>query len=173
MNERFVYFLKDEFKTVIHSCGGVWNDTKQRPIVCLLKASENENLFWAIPMGNMAHRNEEQRKRIESFMNLPSRDIRSCYYHIGRTDKESLFFISDAVPVTDQYVDKEYLVNNCPFEIKNEETLNALRKKLYRILSDENRKPNKYRQHITDVKRYLINCLNAAASDENEDENKR
>ena len=159
MTEYGVFFPTDEFKAMIRSQGGEWNDTKQRPLVCLLKSSENDKLYWAIPMGDMTHRKEEQRERIMSYINLPSRDIRSCYYHIGKTDKESLFFVSDAIPITDKYVDRAYVVNGVSYQIKNEAVLRSLRTKLLRILSVENRNPNKFRQHISDVKAYLINEL--------------
>lgn len=84
---------------------GTWNDTKHRPIVCLIKSSENENLYWAIPMGKLNHRNSAQKKRLDFYLNLPERDIRSCYYHTGRTTSQSIFFISDAIPITDKYID--------------------------------------------------------------------
>lgn len=159
-----VFFPTADFKQMIQSCGGEWNDAKQRPLVCLLKSGECDGLYWAIPMGDMAHRSEEQRNRIMSFINLPKRDIRSCYYHMGKTDKESLFFISDAVPITEKYVDRAYLVNGVPYEIKNEDFLTTLKTKLFRVLSVENRNPNKFRQHITDVKLHLIQELTKQAN---------
>ena len=85
MIERGLYYATDEFSQMIRSVGGTWNDTKRRPIVCLIKSDENPNLYWAIPMGKLNHRNAMQQKRLNFYLNLPKRDIRSCYYHIGRT----------------------------------------------------------------------------------------
>lgn len=42
------------------------------------------------------------------------------------------------------------------FVIKNPNLISELERKLKRILSFENSKPNSYRQHITDIKNYLL-----------------
>lgn len=97
MIERGLYYATQDFSNLIRSVGGEWNDTKHRPIVCLIKSKEHDDLFWAIPMGNWNHRTPQQQARIQSFLNLPSNDIRSCYYHLGRTTTRSIFFISDAM----------------------------------------------------------------------------
>ena len=112
-------------------------------------------------MGAVNHRNDKARKRIQSFMNLPDDNICSCYYHIGRTTNKSIFFISDVVPITDKYIDIEHLdSNNNHFVIKNKPLALELERKLFRILSFENSKNNYFRQHITDIKKYLIDELN-------------
>ena len=49
------YFAKREFYQIIRDIGGVWNDSKERPIVCLLKMDDID-IYWAIPMGNLNHR---------------------------------------------------------------------------------------------------------------------
>ena len=51
MIESGLYYAKSEFGEMIRRVGGTWNDTKHRPIVCLVKSSEHEGLYWAIPMG--------------------------------------------------------------------------------------------------------------------------
>ena len=42
-----IYFAKREFYQIIGNIGGVWNDSKERPIVCLLKIDDT-NIYWAI-----------------------------------------------------------------------------------------------------------------------------
>ena len=42
MTEHGLYFLKSEFYDIIRQLGGQWNDSKARPIVCLIKSLENE-----------------------------------------------------------------------------------------------------------------------------------
>ena len=155
MIERGLYFAKAAFKALVRSVGGEWNDTKERPMVCLVQVKGIEGMYWAIPMGNMDHRTNEQKKRIEWFMSLPVRDIRSCYYHVAKTTETSIFFISDAVPITEAYIERAYLYNNTPYVIKNKDTIAELERKLSRILSVERRNPNHFRQRITDVKERL------------------
>lgn len=161
MEEHSIYYGKSEFYETIRKIGGTWNDSKERPIICLIKLSENDDIYWAIPMGNLKHRNEAAKKRIQKYLDFDDSDIRSCFYHIGRTDEKSIFFISDVVPITDKYIERAYIgkYTGKPYIIKNNKLLDELIRKTKRILSWENSKPNFYRQHITDLKNYLIEEL--------------
>lgn len=160
MIEHGLYYLNNEFINIIKKNGGTWNDTKRRPIVCLVKSSKNPNIYWAIPMGNFKHRTKEKQNRIIQYMNYSEKDIRSCYYHIGRTTNKSIFFISDAIPVIDKYIDDVHVgANNKHFIIKNSKLIKELERKLYRLLAIENSKPNYYRQHITSIYNELENEL--------------
>lgn len=162
MIERGLYYATDEFSQMIRSVGGTWNDTKRRPIVCLIKSDENPNLYWAIPMGKLNHRNAMQQKRLNFYLNLPKRYIRSCYYHIGRTSSRSIFFISDAIPIIDKYIDGIHTGgDHRHYIIKNRLLISELERKLFRILSVENSNQNSFRQHITDVKLHLLEELNS------------
>lgn len=58
MEERKLYFVRDEFYQMIRNAGGVWEDTKKRPLLCLIKATDNEKIFWAIPIGMWNHRSK-------------------------------------------------------------------------------------------------------------------
>ena len=40
-----IYFAKGEFYQIIRDIGGVWNDSKERPIVCLLKMDDID-IYW-------------------------------------------------------------------------------------------------------------------------------
>ena len=92
--------------------------------------------------------------------------MRSCYYHLGRTTNKSIFFISDAIPITDKYILEEHKgSDNNPYEIKNPILLNSLCYKLNRILNFEASNQNYFRQHITDIKNYLIQELEAEQQD--------
>lgn len=162
MIEHGMYFGKKEFYQIIRDVGGVWNDSKERPIICLIKSLEHEGLYWAIPVGNYNHRDDAAKKRIHSYINRSSDDIASCFYHIGNTNEKSIFFISDVVPITDKYIEREYLNKTKSIHIvKNKVLLQTLEDKLKRILAYENSKPNYFRQHITSIKEYLINELNS------------
>lgn len=99
-------------------------------------------------------------ERIKSFMDKPTRDLRSCYYHIGRTTNKSIFFISDAIPITDKYISEEHLSSDNKLHIiKNPHLLQALHYKLNRILNFEVSNKNYFRQHITDLKIHLLKEL--------------
>ena len=156
MKEHGMYFGKNIFYQIIRNVGGIWNDSKERPIVCLMQSLEHEGLYWAIPVGNYEHRNDQQKARIQMYMDYAVKDIRSCFYHVGNTNEKSIFFISDAVPFTEKYIEREYKNKTKNIHIiKNKVLLKQLEYKLSRILELENRKPNYFRQHITDIKNYL------------------
>ena len=160
MIEKGMYYTKPDFAKMINEAGGEWNDKKHRPIVCLIKSSENEDLFWAIPMGKLNHRDASQQSRLNFYLNLPDKDIRSCYYHVGRTSSQSIFFISDAIPITSKYIDGIHVGgDNKHYIIKNPNLIAELERKLFRILSVENADENHFRQHITDVKKFLLEEL--------------
>lgn len=160
MIERGLYYATSDLSKLVKSVGGVWNDTKHRPMVCLVRSRENPDLFWAIPMGKYKHRNEAQKKRLDHYLNLPAHELGSCYYHIGRTTTKSIFFISDVIPITDKYIDTVHTgSDNHHFIIKNKNLICELERKLYRILDRENSEPNSFRQHITDVKNCLLKEL--------------
>lgn len=161
MKEHGMYFGKDEFYQIIRKIGGQWNDSKERPLVCLIKSTENNNIYWAIPVGNWEHRDKQAKARINKYLNYDKSDIRSCFYHVGNTDVRSIFFISDAVPISAKYIEREYKgkYTGKLYVIKNKNLLSELERKLKRILSWENHKPNRFRQHITDIKEYLISEL--------------
>ena len=75
--------------------------------------------------------------------------------------------ISDAVPFTEKYIDREYKNKTRKIHIvKNKPLLSELEYKLSRILELENRKPNHFRQRITDIKNYLIAELEEESKDE-------
>ena len=163
MIEKGMYYAKNDFYGIIKKVGGIWNDTKHRPLLCLIESHEQKGLYWAIPMGLVNHRDIDANNRIHKFLSMPDDDLRSCYYHIGRTTNKSIFFISDVIPITDEYIDKEHLDSNKNhFIIKNKSLILELERKLNRILSFENSKNNYFRQHITDVKKYLTQELTSA-----------
>lgn len=179
MKEKGIYFAKPEIYEKIRELGGTWNDGKERPLVCLIKSSENEHLYWAIPMGMWSHRDQEAKDRIQGYLDKPEKDIKSCFYHLGRTTKKSIFFISDAIPITDKYIERVYLgYDRNHFIIKNDPLIGELDRKLKRILSYENSRKNYFRQHITDIKNSLLaeleeqQTVNDEAAVEKEDENK-
>jgi len=157
IKDNSIYFAKDDFYNIIRNLGGSWNDAKKRPLVCLIQLAECKDIYWAIPLGNFNHRDDNAQQRIWNYINRDISDIASCYYHVGRTTTKSIFFISDVVPITSEYIEREYLgFDSKLYRIKNQPLLKELERKLRRILYYENNNPNYFRQHITDIKNYLI-----------------
>lgn len=161
MKEHGIYFGTNDFYQLIRNLGGQWTDSKERPFVCLIKSTEHPELFWAIPIGNWNHRDEKAQARINKFLNCSKSDIRSCFYHVGNTDIQSIFFISDIIPISKKYIEREYIGThtNRLYVIKNKQLLSELEYKLKRILSWEKNRPNYFRQHITNIKNHILTEL--------------
>lgn len=157
MQEKGMYFGKPDIYKLIRDLGGQWNDSKDRPIVCLIKSNEHNSLYWAIPVGNWGHRDDKAKRRIQGYIDADIRNIRSCFYHLGKTTTMSIFFISDVIPITDKYIDREYLgYDSKLYVVKNKKLHAELERKLKRILAYEKINKNYFRQHITDIKEYLL-----------------
>ena len=156
-----MYFAKREIYDLIRSLGGQWNDSKERPIVCIFESNEHKGLYYAVPVGNYEHRDNKAKERIQRYLDLPENRIESCFYHVGNTTVKSIFFLSDVIPIIDKYIDREYknYYSNKIHEIKNKKLIAELERKLKRILAWEKGKPNYFRQHITDAKNELIKEL--------------
>ena len=160
MQEKAMYFGKNNIYQKIRDAGGIWNDSKERPLVCLMESAEKEGVYWAIPVGNWNHRDTEAKERINKFISYPEDDFRSCYYHVANTTVKSIFFISDVIPITAEYIEREYVgFDKNIYIIKNKELIKALEKKLKKILAFESSNKNYFRQHITDIKELLISEL--------------
>ena len=156
-----MYFAKEEIYQLIRQLGGQWNDSKERPLVCVIESKEVQGLYYAIPVGNYNHRDDKAKKRIQGYLDLPEERIESCYYHVGNTTVKSIFFISDVIPITSEYIEREYrnFYTGAIHEIKNKTLISELERKVLRILAWENGNHNYFRQHITDVKNALITKL--------------
>ena len=124
MKEHGMYFGKKEFYQIIRNLGGTWNDSKERPILCLIKSLEHDNLYWAIPVGNYEHRDEKAKSRIQKYMNYDKKDIRSCFYQLEYKLKRILAFEKTKPNYFRQHITdtKNYLIS----ELKTNPSKEAL-----------------------------------------------
>lgn len=159
MLENGFYKISQDFVDLIRNLGGAYQDAKERPIFCCSEDKYLSGLYWAIPTSDLSHRDEKVMKRIDNFISLPDRDIRSCWYHKGHTNRPALYRISNCFPVTEKYIDDEYISNGKHLTLMNKKEISTIRRKLSRVLFDENKNPNKYEQHITSIKEYLMKEL--------------
>ncbi len=155
MKQGFFYIIKDEFfeRFTDMGCKFKYNKNASRPTYCCFEDTKHKGLFWAIPTGSIDNKNLN---RINTYISCNECDIRSSYYHIGYTNRKALFYISSAFPITDRYIQREYTTNGIPLELKRQKMHDDIRKKLLKILTYENRFPNKLEPHITTIKTVLL-----------------
>ena len=156
MVENGVYIIKDEYFKKFKKMGSKFKDNKsgKRPTFCCIQDKYEKELFWAIPASKITE--EKNMKRIEEYVNSKTSNIKSAFYHIGITNRPCIFCVSSCFPIIDKYIEREYIVNGEHLIIHNEKQNKILRKKLRRILKAENMNPNKFEQHITNIKKQLI-----------------
>lgn len=154
MTENGFYKIKPEFVDLINRIGGKYLDKKSRPVFCCIKDKDIESLYWAIPTSDYSHRSPKQIDKIKRW--CTEKSIRSAYYHIGFTNRPAIYKISNCFPITDKYIEATYMSQGRPLILKNKREIKIIRSKLHRILFDESIHPNKYEQHITDIKNFLI-----------------
>jgi hypothetical protein len=149
------YKLSSNYLSLVEILGGTYRDNKERPVYCCLQDKDFPDIYWAVPTSNISHRPTEQLDRIKRFCELPDRDIRSCYYHIGHTNRPAIYRISNVLPVTEAYIDSEYISQGKHLVLRDTRLITEITRKLSRILFDESRYPNKYEQHISSIFNYL------------------
>ena len=156
MKQGFFYIIKDEFfvKFSAMGCRFKYNKGASRPTYCCFEDIKHPGLFWAIPTGTIKAKNLT---RIQSYIECD--DIRGAFYHIGYTNRKAIFYISSAFPVTDKYVERQYTTDGKPLELKRINMRNEIRDKLLKIITYENRFPNKLEPHITTIKEILLKEL--------------
>ncbi len=159
MLENGFYKISQDFVNLIRNLGGTYQDAKERPIFCCIKDKDIDELYWAIPTSDLSHRNKDVMDKIENYINLPERDIRSCWYHIGHTNRPALYRISNCFPIIAKYIDSIYTSNGKHLMLKNKKEIEIIKSKLSRVLFDESRHKDKYEQHISSIKQYLIKEL--------------
>ena len=159
MIENGFYKVKQEFIELIRKLGGTYEHVKRRPIFCCFEDKYTKGMYWAIPTSDFSHRAPQQIAKINAWVSLPSRDIRSNYYHIGHTNKPAIYRISNCFPITDKYIEGEYISKGRHLVLADNAEIEIIKRKLARIIFDENRHPNKYEQHITSIRDYLLEEL--------------
>ena len=159
MKESGFYKITQDYIDLIEKLNGVYKDRKERPIYCCMQDIDNPQIYWAIPTSDITHKSSKTSDKIKIFCSLPQRDIRSCYYHIGTTNRPAIYKISNVLPLTVKYIDGEYTSQGKHLVLKDKNQIAEISRKLSRVLFDEQIHPNKYEQRITDIKNYLIEEL--------------
>ena len=153
------YKIKQDYIDLVEKIGGTYKDNKARPVFCCIEDNKVPGLFWAIPTSDYSHRSAEQRTKIEEFCSLDHRNIRYAWYYIGHTNKPAIYRISSCLPITDKYIDAPYISKGSHLFLQDKNDIRIIRSKLGMVLFDESKHPNKYEQHITDIKKYLMDEL--------------
>ena len=155
MKQSGFYKLSPKYANLVKQIGGLYRDDKERPVYCCIQDKDYPKIYWAIPTSSISIRPFEQLNRIKKLCTLPDRDIRSCYYHIGHTNRPAIFKISNVLPVTNDCIDGEYTSQGKHLVLRDKRLIAEITRKLSRILFDESRHPDKYEQRISSTCAFL------------------
>lgn len=171
MIENGLYVVKRDILNIISSLGGDCDIASgdKRPVFCCMKDNKINGLYWAIPTSDLSHRSKEQIQHYETYMSYDAKDLRSSYYHIVNTNRKALYKISSCYPITEKYIDHEYKINNQHVIIQRNSDIQEIYRKFKKIIAYENKRPNYFHQHITDIRNYLIAELEAEQSNNSND----
>ena len=161
MKEHGLYIIKKDFFELVRSLGGDCDffDGEKRPVYCCMKDNIIGGMYWAIPTSDLSHRSNAQIEKYNRYMGMKDDDLRSCYYYIGKTTRESVFKISSCYPIISKYIDHEYTMNGVHVILRRVDATQEIERRLKRVLAFETRRPNYFPQHITDIKNKMIEEL--------------
>lgn len=124
MKENGLYTIKKEYFEIMNKIGqSETNGGHRRPVYCCIEDNKIKGLYWAIPTSDYAHRTPAQKVKIGKFINLPTKDLRSSYYHLAKTTKDAVYKISSVFPVTDKYIDHEFVTQGVHVVMKKRKML--------------------------------------------------
>ena len=129
MIKRGFYIIKDEFFEYVKDPNLKGNKEENRPHYYCFKEDEYD-FYWMIPLSS---RTLKYRKIIDKKMQKYNRcDI----LHIAKLDdgRESVFLIQDMFPVTEQFIEREYTINNSNMFITSDHTAKEIETKAKRVL---------------------------------------
>lgn len=158
MVENGLYIINQSYFDMVKGIGADIDDAdaSRRPVYCCVKDKTVPGIYWAIPTTDWSHRSKEQQQKYEDCISKPESDLRHNYYHIAYTTKKAVYKISSCFPVTESYVDHEFISQGKHVVLKNKKEVEEIKNKLRKILAFESRNNNYFSQHITDIKNALI-----------------
>ena len=130
MKSGFFYFIKDEFYESLPDCGLMYNkdgEMRKRPCCYCFKWKD---YFWMIPISS----------RVEKYEKIYNHKLEKRGYCdtilFGYVNgRRSAFLIQNAFPVTEKYIQEQYLVENGTVPVSvNKKTAAALNAKVRKVV---------------------------------------
>lgn len=128
IEKNFFYFIKDEFFDLVQDDKLLKNkeNGNKRPFYYCFKRKEDDNLLWLIPVSSKVEKYKEiYISKIKKYKKIDT-------IVFGKVKgNENVFLIQNIFPITDEYIENQYMYNQKPIEIT------------YSLQQDIERKANK------------------------------
>ena len=122
------YIIKDEFYELVEDKNLKSNKSENRPhYFCL----EYKNFYWMIPISS-------QVEKYKKIINDKLRSGKKCdILHVAKLDdgNETAFLIQDVFPITERYVEREFVKFGKHFMISSEALIKEIEKKAKTIIN--------------------------------------
>lgn len=129
MIEHGFYFIKDAYFNEMKDPNLKWNKNEKRPHYYRIQDAET-GVYWMIPLSS---RIEKYRKIVEK-RESTGRRCDTVYITKLGDGRESAFLIQDMIPVTSDYIDREYTLGGIPFRLTSERAIRDIDIRAKRIL---------------------------------------
>ena len=129
MQEHGFYIIKDRFFEKMQDPYLKGNKGQNRPHYYCIRDSES-GLCWMIPLSS---RISKYQKIIEK---KEQRHQPCDVLHIAKlaNGKESVFLLKDIFPITEEYIERAYTIQDIPFVLKNQKLIDVLERKAHTII---------------------------------------
>ena len=147
------YIIKNSFFDKFNDIYLKGNKNENRPHYCCFSDTENDGLYWLIPMSHQIGKYENI-IRIRKNLHKPC-DI----LHILKIGgNKSALLIQDMFPITENYIERAYTINSVPLIIKSKKDIEIIARKsrnIYRLIH-RNVKLNPTQPNVLQIKNKLL-----------------
>ena len=126
------YIIKNEFYDLVKDNNLKDNKDQNRPFYYCFHEDRNEkHIYWMIPLSS---RISKYKKIVEQRM-ASNKPIDGIYICELPNNKESVFLIQDMFPITEKFIDREYVLNGNHLILRKEELISTINSKAMTIKS--------------------------------------
>ena len=122
INVGYFYFIKDKFFEVVKDKELMKNKEKgfQRPCYYCFKNRENDKIMWFIPVSTKVEKYQKiYNKKIEKQIKLGKNPSIDTIVFGNVSNVYSTFLIQNMFPVTEKYIENQYIKNNVTIRLSN------------------------------------------------------
>lgn len=124
------YIIKEEFFYEYYDPFLKYNKNESRPHYYCFRDNDLE-IFWMIPLSSKVNKYRKLITKIES----KNKTCDILYIAKLDNDKESVFLIQDMFPITIDYIDREYTINNKHLILTSEKTKKEIDKRAKKVVN--------------------------------------
>lgn len=152
LKEHGIYIIKDIFFTKFYDKNLNDNKGTGRPFYYIFKDKINSDIFWLIPMTTQI---EKAQKKIEQLGGNPKKCL---FYEINFLQKNSVFNIGNIFPITEKYLEREYIdkLSKKHLIINNSSLNNEIKRKALKIIRINTQTKNPFSLDIKLLKEKLL-----------------